>query len=286
MAHLTWSDAITSFINYAQVEKALSANSLESYQRDLERLAAYAEKNGLTPETFSKQDLMGYQKAFANSGIGVRSQNRHLSAIRQFFRFWMREGLLKVNPVADLELPKMPSKLPQFLSLEEIDTLLAAIKDPRDYAMVCTLYATGLRVSELISLTEESLDLSRGYLKVRGKGNKERLIPLGEKAIRALEALTLNPSPRGRGVGERVFPMTRQGFWKLLKRYARLAGIQKSISPHQLRHSFATHLIERGADLRGIQALLGHADLSTTEIYMHVDQKRLHQLYDQHHPRA
>lgn len=271
---LSWSDAITGFINYAQVEKALSANSLESYQRDLERLAAYANKHGSTLETFAKQDLIGYQKAFVDSGIGVRSQNRHLSAIRQFFRFWMREGLLKANPAADLELPKMPSKLPQFLSLEEIDALLAAIKDPRDYAMVCTLYATGLRVSELISLTEESLDLSRGYLKVRGKGNKERLIPLGEKAIRALEA---SPPP---------FPMTRQGFWKLLKRYARLAGIQKSISPHQLRHSFATHLIERGADLRGIQALLGHADLSTTEIYMHVDQKRLHQLYDKHHPRA
>ena len=143
--------------------------------------------------------------------------------------------------------------------------------------MVCTLYATGLRVSELISLRREDLDLSRGFLKIRGKGNKERLIPLGEKAISALESYVS---------GEKLFPMTRQGFWKLLKRYAKLAGIQKSISPHQLRHSFATHLIERGADIRGIQALLGHADLSTTEIYMHVDQKRLHQLYDKHHPRA
>lgn len=273
-----WSDAITGFINYAQVEKALSANSLESYYRDLERLAAHAQKQGLTPESFTKQNLIAYQMAFANSGIGVRSQNRHLSAIRQFFRFWMREGVLKVNPAADVELPKMPSKLPQFLSLEEIDALLAAIKDPRDYAMVCTLYATGLRVSELISLRQEDLDLSRGFVKIRGKGNKERLIPLGEKAIGALEQLAQR--------GEGVFPMTRQGFWKLLKRYAKLAGIQKSISPHQLRHSFATHLIERGADIRGIQALLGHADLSTTEIYMHVDQKRLHQLYDKHHPRA
>ncbi|MEI6805690.1 MAG: site-specific tyrosine recombinase [Myxococcaceae bacterium] len=273
-----WSEAITGFINYAQVEKALSANSLESYQRDLERLASYAEAQNLIPESFSKQDLIAYQKAFSDSGIGVRSQNRHLSSIRQFFRFWMREGLLKVNPAADLELPKMPSKLPQFLSLEEIDALLAAIPDPKDYAMVCTLYATGLRVSELISLRFEDVDLSRGFLKIRGKGNKERLIPLGEKAIAALENL--------RATGGPLFPMTRQGFWKLLKKYARLAGIQKSISPHQLRHSFATHLIERGADIRGIQALLGHADLSTTEIYMHVDQKRLHQLYDKHHPRA
>ncbi len=276
----SWPEAITGFINYAQVEKALSMNSMESYRRDLERLAAYADRLGLTPEAFNKQDLIAYQKAFTDSGIGVRSQNRHLSAIRQFFKFWMREGVLKINPAADLELPKMPSKLPQFLSLEEIDALLAAIKDPRDYAMVCTLYATGLRVSELISLTQEDIDLSRGFVKVRGKGNKERLVPLGEKAIAALDL----PSLKLRQA--RLFPMTRQGFWKLLKKYAKLAGIQKSISPHQLRHSFATHLIERGADIRGIQALLGHADLSTTEIYMHVDQKRLHELYDKYHPRA
>jgi len=275
---MTWEQAITGFLNYAQVEKALSSNSLESYQRDLERLAAYAIEQGLTPESLGKKDLLAYQMAFAGSGVGVRSQNRHLSAIRQFFRFWMREGVLKINPASDVQLPKMPSKLPQFLSLEEIDALLAAIKNPRDYAMVCTLYATGLRVSELISLTQENIDLSRGFLKVRGKGNKERLVPLGEKAMKALGALSKEK--------EKLFPMTRQGFWKLLKRYALLAGIQKSISPHQLRHSFATHLVERGADLRGVQALLGHADLSTTEIYMHVNQQRLHQLYDKHHPRA
>ena len=143
-----WEQAITGFLNYAQVEKALSLNSLESYQRDLERLAVYAQKKGLTPETLSKEDLLAYQMAFENSGIGVRSQNRHLSAIRQFFRFWLREGLIKINPAADIEMPKMPSKLPQFLSLEEIDALLlAAAKNPRDYAMLCVLYATGLRVS-------------------------------------------------------------------------------------------------------------------------------------------
>lgn len=275
---MTWEEAIAGFINYAKVEKALSLNSIESYQRDLERLAVYARNLGLTPQFFTREDLMGYQMAFENSGIGVRSQNRHLSSIRQFFRFWMREGLLKVNPVAELQLPKMPSKLPHYLSLEEIDALLAAIQNPRDYAMVCVLYATGLRVSELIFLTWENIDLSRGFVKVRGKGNKERVVPLGNKAMAALEAL-----PRGENA---LFAMTRQGFWKLLKKYALLAGIQKAISPHQLRHSFATHLVERGADLRGVQVLLGHADLSTTEIYMHVNQQRLHQLYDQHHPRA
>lgn len=275
---MTWEEAIAGFINYAKVEKALSLNSIESYQRDLERLAVYARNLGLTPQFFTREDLMGYQMAFENSGIGVRSQNRHLSSIRQFFRFWMREGLLKVNPVAELQLPKMPSKLPHYLSLEEIDALLAAIQNPRDYAMVCVLYATGLRVSELIFLTWENIDLSRGFVKVRGKGNKERVVPLGNKAMAALEAL-----PRGENA---LFAMTRQGFWKLLKKYALLAGIQKAISPHQLRHSFATHLVERGADLRSVQVLLGHADLSTTEIYMHVNQKRLHQLYDQHHPRA
>lgn len=275
---MTWEEAIAGFINYAKVEKALSLNSIESYQRDLERLAVYARNLGLTPQFFTREDLMGYQMAFENSGIGVRSQNRHLSSIRQFFRFWMREGLLKVNPVVDLQLPKMPSKLPHYLSLEEIDALLAAIQNPRDYAMVCVLYATGLRVSELIFLTWENIDLSRGFVKIRGKGNKERLVPLGNKAMAALEAL-----PRRENA---LFAMTRQGFWKLLKKYALLAGIRKAISPHQLRHSFATHLVERGADLRGVQVLLGHADLSTTEIYMHVNQQRLHQLYDQHHPRA
>lgn len=273
-----WFNAIDGFLNFAGVEKALSKNSLESYQRDLKRLADYAGQQKIDFKAFQRENLLEYQKQFANSEIGVRSQNRHLSAIRQFFKFWLREGEIKINPASDLELPKMPNKLPQFLTLEEVDALIAATQEPRDYAMICTLYATGLRVSELVSLTWEDVELSRGYLKIRGKGSKERLVPLGEKALAALS----NLSP-GEG---RLFPMTRQGFWKLLKRYARLAGIQKAISPHQLRHSFATHLIERGADLRGIQALLGHSDLSTTEIYMHVDQKRLHELYDKHHPRA
>ncbi|MES2504966.1 MAG: site-specific tyrosine recombinase XerD [Myxococcota bacterium] len=279
---MNWKDAIEGFLNYAQVEKALSLNSLESYRRDLSKLAAYALSQNLTVENFSKEDLTRYQLSALSLGLNARSQNRHLSSMRQFFRFWMREGVLKQNPAADVRRPKMPSKLPEFLSLAEVDRLLqAATEHPRDYAMLCTLYATGLRVSELIGLRMDNLDLSRGFLRVTGKGNKERLIPLGEKALGALESYI-----PGSACAPDLFPMSRQGFWKLIKRYAKKAGISKSIYPHQLRHSFATHLVERGADLRGVQALLGHADLSTTEIYMHINQERLHQLYDKHHPRA
>ncbi|MBH1989066.1 MAG: tyrosine recombinase [Myxococcaceae bacterium] len=276
---LSWSQAITGFLNFAQVEKALSLNTLEAYERDLKRLAEFFQKqNALGPGEVMPKDLLHYQESFLLSLIGVRSQSRHLSTIRQFFRFWVREGVILKNPAVDLELPKMAKKLPQFLSLEEVDGLMAAIQEPRDYAMVCVLYATGLRVSELIGLDWQDIDLLRGFLKVRGKGSKERLVPLGERALESLSIFQERQGP--------LFRITRQGFWKKLKKYARIAGIQKSVSPHQLRHSFATHLVERGADLRGVQALLGHADLSTTEIYMHVDQRRLHQLYDKHHPRA
>jgi integrase/recombinase XerD len=292
---VNWPEAIAGFLNYASVEKALSQNSLDSYQMDLEKLAAYAGSRSLIPENFRRDDLTNYQLEVLSQGLSARSQNRHLSSIRQFFRFWMREGVLKENPAAHVERPKMPSKLPEFLSLAEVDALIDASREnSRDYAMLCVLYATGLRVSELVSLRFEDLDLSRGFLKTRGKGNKERLVPLGEKAVSALEKIPLNPPllkgekipPFEKGGTGGIFPITRQGFWKLIKKYALKAGITKTVYPHQLRHSFATHLVERGADLRAVQVMLGHADLSTTEIYTHMSTERLHQLYDKHHPRA
>ncbi len=294
---MNWSEAIAGFLNYASVEKALSQNSLDSYQMDLEKLAAYAGPKGLKPENFRRDDLTSYQLEALSQGLSARSQNRHLSSIRQFFRFWVREGVLKENPAAHVQRPQMPSRLPEFLSLAEVDALIDASREnPRDYAMLCVLYATGLRVSELVNLHFEDLDLSRGFLKTRGKGNKERLVPLGEKAIQALAGCHSreggNPESWIPGQARddksepRLFPITRQAFWKLIKKYALKAGITKTVYPHQLRHSFATHLVERGADLRAIQVMLGHKDLRTTEIYTHMSTERLHQLYDKHHPRA
>ncbi|MBL4818263.1 MAG: tyrosine-type recombinase/integrase [Deltaproteobacteria bacterium] len=182
-----WSEAIEAFLNYAHVERALSQNSIESYKRDLEKFGRFARQRGFSVQAFSAEQLQEYQLTELSKDLGAHSQNRHLSSIRQFFRFWVREGLLKDNPAARATAPKKPERLPEFLSLDEVEALIkASEKKPRDYAMLCTLYATGLRVSELLGLKAEDLDLSRGFLKTMGKGSKERLVPLGQKAIEAL----------------------------------------------------------------------------------------------------
>jgi integrase/recombinase XerD len=236
----------------------------------------------------------------AKSGSGVRTQARHLVAIRQFFRFLLKEKVVVVDPVGDIEMPKPAKKLPQFLDVDEVERLLRApdTQTPRglrDHAMLEVLYATGLRVTELVTLPADGLDLERGFVLVRGKGNKERIVPLGEHALRATRLYLATARPtflKGEQTSSSLFlrgggeAMTRQGFWKLLKGYALAAGITRPLSPHKLRHSFATHLVERGADLRAVQAMLGHADLSTTEIYTHVNRERLRQIYGAHHPRA
>jgi integrase/recombinase XerD len=292
--------AIDAYLSHARVEKGLADNSLESYGRDLAALAKTLAGQGVVDVDAVRalhvlQHLVGLSKA----GLGVRTQTRHLVAIRQLFRFLVKERVLKEDPVTDIELPKPAKKLPQFLDVDEVERLIAApdvstARGLRDRAMIETLYATGLRVSELVNLPADGLDLERGDVVVRGKGNKERVVPLGEIALAAVVAY-LGSARAGfldgrtndalflRQGGE---PMTRQGFWKLLKGYADVAGVTKPISPHKLRHSFATHLVERGADLRAVQAMLGHADLSTTEIYTHVNRERLRQVYGQHHPRA
>ena len=292
--------AIDAYLSHARVEKGLADNSLQSYGRDLAALAHALDHQGVVDVAEVKAlHVLQHLVALSKSGRGVRTQTRHLVAIRQLFRFLIKERVLKEDPVADIELPKAAKKLPQFLDIDEVERLIAApdVSTPRglrDHAMIETLYATGLRVSELVNLPAEGLDLERGFVVVRGKGNKERVVPLGEVALAAVAAY-LSSARAGflaGGTNEALFlrvggePMTRQGFWKLLKGYALLSGVKKSISPHKLRHSFATHLVERGADLRAVQAMLGHADLSTTEIYTHVNRERLRRVYGQHHPRA
>jgi integrase/recombinase XerD len=292
--------AIDLFLSWARVEKGLAENSLSAYGRDLAQLAAHLAKQGVEDVADVKtHHVLAHLVAMSKAKLGVRSQARHLVAMRQLFKFLAREKVIREDPVAEIELPRPLRELPSFLDVREVERLLnvpptTTARGVRDRAMLETLYATGLRVSELVGLPAESVDLARGFLLVRGKGNKERVVPLGDAAVAAVGAYLEQARPeflRGRA-SDFLFlrsggePMTRQGFWKLLKAYARDAGINKSISPHKLRHSFATHLVERGADLRAVQAMLGHADLSTTEIYTHVNRERLKQLYGQHHPRA
>ncbi len=288
------------FLTSIRVEKNLSANSTESYGRDLQRWLQYLRKEQTVElSSLLPAHIVDYLTHLAKAGLSGRSQTRHLSSIRQFLRFLKKEAILQNSPAADIEMPKQIQKLPLFLSVPEVDKLLQGpdvmnARGLRDFAMMSVLYATGLRVSELITLLLEDIELTRGFLIVRGKGSKERAIPLSPMAITALENYLNKARPlilKNR-VSAYLFvcsegnPMTRQAFWKLLKKYAKKVGITQPISPHQLRHSFATHLLERGADLRAVQAMLGHADLSTTEIYTHINKERLKQLYHEHHPRA
>lgn len=293
--------AIDAFLSWARVERGLAQNSLDAYGRDLNAFAAFLGRHGVEAvEDVRSTHALRHLIELSKGRLGVRSQARHLVAMRQLFKFLIKERVLKEDPVGEIELPKAPRGLPDFLDVEEVERLLAmpdltSARGMRDRAMLEVLYATGLRVSELVGLPHESLDLERGFVLVEGKGNKERVVPLGEVASQALVTYLERARPeflREERTHDALFlrsggePMTRQGFWKLLKGYAAAAGITKPISPHKLRHSFATHLVERGADLRAVQAMLGHADLSTTEIYTHVNRERLRRLYGEHHPRA
>ena len=240
-----------------------------------------------------------YLSSLAKSGKSARTQARVLSALRHYFKFLEREGLGQGNPAKDVPMPKTGRPLPKLLSLDEVDALLASpshIKKwgIRDHAMIALMYGTGLRVSELIQLKISDVDMTRGALKTHGKGSKERVIPMGELAMDAIQIYLDKGRPEFLGdreclylfVSARAKPLTRQAFWLSLKGYAQKVGIAKGISPHMLRHSFATHLLERGADLRAIQAMLGHSDLATTEIYTHLEQGEVRKIYLKHHPRA
>jgi integrase/recombinase XerD len=288
------------FITYLRAERGLSGKTVDAYAEDLTTYLRDLKARGVTDAAaVQQQDIIHHLQSLTRRGLSLRSQQRHLSAIRQFHQFLEQDGLSPTDPTEHVDRPRAPKKLPTFLSLDEVEKLLAA-PDPstptglRDRAMLEVLYAAGLRVSELCGLRPDDLQLQAGFLVARGKGQKERVVPLGRAAIQAVTdylatarpAILKGRSARALFVTPRGSGFTRQGFWKLLRRLALAAGLRALPSPHQLRHSFATHLIERGADLRAIQAMLGHADLSTTQIYTHVDRARLHAVYDAHHPRS
>lgn len=287
------------FLNYVQVERGLAANTLAAYRRDLEKFAAFCQQRKLALGRVDRGAVVDFLGWLYRNGLDSRSVARTLVTLRNFFRFLRQENVVRHNPTEHIESPRLWKRLPKFLTLEEVEGLLATPDDTtplgvRDRAMLETLYATGLRVSELVNLKVADVQLEAGVLRCLGKGNKERVVPLGRKATAAVETylrearprLTRRRSSQHLFVSRRGTGMTRQNFWRLLRAWARGAGVRTRLSPHVLRHSFATHLLERGADLRSVQLLLGHADISTTQIYTHVAQERLKQVYRSHHPRA
>jgi integrase/recombinase XerD len=288
---------IDSYLTYLRDVRRMSANTVESYARDLSALAAFAEKHGRDVPALDRRDLEAFVRSLMASGLSPRSTARAVACIRGFFRFLAVEQNRDTSPADDLRAPRAWASLPKFLDLDEVDRLIAQpdVANPRglrDKALISVLYATGLRVTELISLKLTNLHLEEGYLVCRGKGEKERIVPIGHEAVDWVRRyladgrsqLVKRASP-WLFVNARGGPLSRVGFWKLLKEYGLKAGIAHDISPHVLRHSFATHLLERGADLRAIQMMLGHADLSTTQIYTHVLEARLRTVYDKFHPR-
>src|SRR5579862_8431020 len=286
---------VRAFLDFCRVEKGLAANSLHSYRFDLNKLSS---KLG-APHKATAQDLSGYVESLYRAGLSARSIARHITTLRNFYGFLAREGEIDRDPTEFLALPRQWTRLPKYLNREEIEKLLAAppVEKPtglRDRAMLELLYAAGLRVTELCRLELSAVERDLGVLRVTGKGNKQRLVPFGVPAREAIERYLAGGRPRllkGRAsrylfVTARGSAMTRQAFWKLIRGYGRGVGIFHHLTPHVLRHSFATHLVEGGADLRSVQVMLGHADISTTQVYTHVARRRLRETVDQHHPRA
>lgn len=296
-------DAVQRFAEYGALEKGLARNTLAAYGTDLAFFSSFCHERGITEVTaVSSADLTAFLLARLESGLGLRSVARNAVAVRRLFAFLRREELIDADPAATLEVPRVGRSLPRALSDDEVSALLGAPSNEtpegiRDRAMLELLYASGLRVSELVELPVSGLNLEAGYVRVWGKGAKERIVPMGEPAMDAIRryidlARGVLLHEAGRSSSPRLFvtrrgdSMTRQGFWKNLKKYAYQCGITWEISPHKLRHSFATHLLRNGADLRVIQAMLGHADIATTEIYTHVTQARLQQMHAKSHPRG
>lgn len=290
---------IDRYIDALWLEKGLSDNSLQSYRRDLQQWSHWLGGRGTGVLTCRPSDVLDYLAAQRGAGKSARSTARLMSCLRGFYRYQLREGRLGEDPLANIEAPKLGRPLPKSLSEADVEALLAQPDDglaleQRDRAMLELLYATGLRVSELIGLRFSQLGLEQGLVRVTGKGNKERLVPMGEEALNCLVSYLRQGRGELLGDGESdvVFPsrrgqmMTRQTFWYRVKHYAQRAGISVAISPHTLRHAFATHLVNHGADLRVVQLLLGHSDLSTTQIYTHVARERMQALHRQHHPRG
>jgi integrase/recombinase XerD len=297
---VVFDSAIDLYLDHVKVERGLARNSVQAYARDLAAFRGWCEKQGIEQANgVESRHVLQWLVSLAGRKLAARSQARMLVAVRGLYKHLRAERYVERDPTAEVELPKLPRKLPNVLSGTEISGLMAApdVKTPRglrDAAMIETLYASGLRVSELVSLKIADVNLDNAFINTIGKGRKQRLVPLGDSARAAVQAYldlarpsllrgrqspSLFVTPRGRA-------MTRQGFWKLLGVYARAAGIRKKLSPHTLRHSFATHLVESGADLRAVQAMLGHADIGTTQVYTHLSRGRLKQIHAKHHPRA
>jgi integrase/recombinase XerD len=290
---------LQAYLDHLRVERRLAEHTLESYGRDLTALAEFAAGSGHPIHALDRPALEEFVRQQMTRGLSPRTVARMVAAVRGFYRFLVLDRRLERNPADDLRPPRAWPALPKFLSLDEVDTLIgqpdtSSALGVRDRAMIELLYATGLRVSELVSVRLSDLHLDQQFITCIGKGNKERLVPIGDAAADWIttyqrsarrELLKARSSPR-LFVNARGGPLSRVGFWKILKRYGRAANLPRMLSPHVVRHSFATHLLERGADLRTIQMLLGHADLSTTQIYTHVLEARLRTIYDRFHPRA
>lgn len=291
--------AIKRFLDAVWMERGLSQNTLAAYRADLTALTRWLAERGVAVTNTTRPELLAFIGSRVEGGARPRSTARQLSSFRRFFRFLLREGVITDDPTAQIAMPKIGRSLPKSLTEDEVMALLSApnVSDPlghRDRTMLEVLYATGLRVSELVNLKYQQVNLNQGVIRVVGKGNRERLIPLGEESVRWLAEFVRGP--RVEILLERqteyLFPtrrgdrMTRQAFWHIIKRYAKKASVQKELSPHTLRHAFATHLLNHGADLRVVQMLLGHSDLSTTQIYTHVARERMKELHAQHHPRG
>jgi integrase/recombinase XerD len=291
---------VDAYLTHLRVERRLADHTLESYSRDLQRLGEFAAGLEKSLQRLDRHDLENFVDSLMNEGLSPRSVARMVAAVRGFYRFAVLAQHMSTNPADDLQAPRAWPGLPKFLGVEEVERLMTQpdVGTPRglrDRALIEVLYATGLRVSELIRLRAGDLNLDAGYLSTTGKGNKQRIVPIGEQAAEWLTKYIRQARPAL--LGKRTSPwlfvnakrgnsLTRVGFWKILKGYGTKAGLSRTLSPHVLRHSFATHLLEHGADLRSIQMMLGHADLSTTQIYTHVLEARLRAVYDRFHPRA
>ena len=298
---MTTVSPLDAYLTHLTVERRLARNSVEGYARDLSGLAQFASQQGRSVDALTRSDLEGHVRDLMAEGRSPRSVARAVACYRGFFRFLVIDGRVTANPADDLRPPRAWKTLPRYLAVEDVDRLIEQpiVTTPRglrDRALIELLYATGMRVSELLSLRPADVNLEASYLTCTGKGSKQRIVPIGDEAGDWVKKYLREGRPvlLGKRTSPRLFVnakgggpgLTRVGFWKILKVYARQAGLTKTLSPHMLRHSFATHLLERGADLRAIQMMLGHADLSTTQIYTHVLEQRMRSIYDRFHPRA
>jgi len=292
---------ISAFIEYLNFEKGLSVNTQLAYRRDLNKFNEHINKrlNKQYLSTVTRQDITAFLSQLLDNGAAYSTIARTLSSIKAFYKYMLMENYLSTDPTTDMETPKIKRKLPQVLSIEEVDKLMEQPKVAiqlglRDRAMLELMYGTGIRVSELLAIKLEDINMNAGFLRCLGKGRKERIIPVNQTSLnwinryipKARNFLVKNQIERTLFVNAHGRPMSRQGFFKIIARYAKQAGLEKEVTPHTLRHSFATHLLENGADLRAVQEMLGHADISTTQIYTHLTRSHLREVYHQYHPRA